>query len=79
MNQYKNASFIKLAIRFTIVFFILVTLIRLFMGFFNFDGYEGLKNAYLVDGKWQPFLKTQGLMSVLYGLLLAGYYKFIKK
>lgn len=79
MNQYKNTSFIKLAIRFTIVFFVLVTSIRLFMGFFEFDGFEGLKNEYLIDGKWQPFLKTQILFSVFYGLFMTGYYKFIKK
>jgi len=52
---------------------------RLFIGFFKFEGMEGVQNAYLVDGKWQVFLKTQAMMSVLYGLLMAGYYKFIKK
>jgi hypothetical protein len=52
---------------------------RLFIGFFKFDGIEGLQNAYLVDGKWQPFLKTQAMMSAFYGVFMAGYYKFIKK
>ena len=79
MNQYKNTSFLKLTIRFVIVFFVLVTIIRLFMGFFKFDGIEGLKEAYFNDGKWQMFLRTQVMMSVLYGALMAGYYKFIKK
>ena len=79
MNQYKNTSFLKLTIRFVIVFFVLVTIIRLFMGFFKFDGIEGLKEAYFNDGKGQMFLRTQVMMSVLYGALMAGYYKFIKK
>jgi len=79
MNQYKNTSFLKLTIRFVIVFFILVTIMRLFIGFFKFEGMEGLKNAYLIDGKWQPFLKMQVMMAVFYGLFMAGYYKFIKK
>ncbi|MDC9723873.1 MAG: hypothetical protein PSN34_14025 [Urechidicola sp.] len=79
MNQYKNASFLKLTIRFVIVFFVLVTILRLCMGFFKFDGMEGLKTAYYYDDMWKVFLKTQALMSLLYGLLMAGYYKFIKK
>ena len=79
MNQYKQISFLKLTIRFVIVFFILVTFIRLFMGFFKFDGITGLKNEYYIDGKWQVFLKVQVMMSLMYGLLMAGYYKFIKK
>lgn len=79
MNQYKKTSFLKLAIRFTIVFFVLVSIMRLFMGFFNFEGVEGLKNEYFINGKWQQFFKMQVSMSLLYGLLMAGYYKFIKK
>lgn len=79
MNQYKNTSFLKLTIRFVIVFFVLVTILRLFMGFFKFDGMEGLKEAYYNDGKWQLFFRTQATMSLLYGVLMAGYYKFIKK
>lgn len=79
MNQYKTASFLKLTIRFVIMFFVLVTLMRLFMGFFKFEGIDGLKNAYFDNGKWKPFLKMQLAMSLLYGLFMAGYYKFIKK
>lgn len=79
MNQYKNTSFLKLTIRFIIIFFVLVTVMRLFIGFFKFEGIEGLKTAYYYDNMWQVFLRTQAMMSVLYGLLMAGYYKFIKK
>jgi len=79
MNQYKNASFVKLFLRFTIVFFIVVTIIKMIMGFFQFDGLEGLKSTYFVDGKRQPFLGKTGVMSLIYGLFMAGFYKFIKK
>ncbi|PCI07071.1 MAG: hypothetical protein COB73_08835 [Flavobacteriaceae bacterium] len=79
MNQYKNTSFLKLSLRFIIVFFVLVTIMRLFIGFFKLDGMEGLKNAYLNEGKWKAFLQIQAMMSVFYGLFMAGYYKFIKK
>lgn len=79
MNQYKKASFIKLVLRFTLSFFVIVTLLRLFTGVFRFDGFLGVKQAYLIEGKWQPFLQTQLIFSVIYGLFMAGYYKFIKK
>ena len=79
MNQYKNASFLKLFIRFTIIFFIVVALIKIFTGFFRFEGLEGLKNEYFIEGKWQPFLKTIWIMSMMYGLFMTVYYKFIKK
>ncbi|MCK5815136.1 MAG: hypothetical protein KAH07_04245 [Flavobacteriaceae bacterium] len=79
MNPYKNTSFLKLTLRFFIVFFVLVTLIRLSMDFFKFEGIDGLKNVYLNDEQWRPFLKTQLAISLLYSLLMAGYYKFIKK
>ena len=79
MNQYKNASFLKLFIRFTVIFLVLVTFIKIFIGFFQFEGLNGLKNEYFIDGKWQPFLKTIWLMSMFYGLFMTIYYKFIKK
>lgn len=79
MNQYKNASLVKLFLRFTIVFFIVVLIFKTFLGFFQFDGLEGLKNAYFIDGKWQIFIKKVGVMALIYGGLMAVYYKFIKK
>lgn len=79
MNQYKTASFLKLFFRFSIVFFAIVFLIKTVMGFFQFDGFKGLKNEYFIDGKWQPFIKTIWLMSLIYGLFMTVYYKFIKK
>ena len=79
MSQYKKVTFLKLALRFFIGFFIFVTILRLFTGFFKFEGIEGLKQAYYNDGNWKTFLQTQVLFSSLYGLFMAGYYKFIKK
>ena len=79
MNQYSKTSFVKLTVRFVIVFFVLVTALRLFIGFFKFEGIEGVQNEFFAEGKWQTFLKMQVAMSLLYGLFMAGYYKFIKK
>ncbi len=79
MNTYKNIRFINLFIRFTIVFFIVIMLFKLAIGFFRFEGIDGLNNEYFVDGKWQPFIQLQVVMSLAYGLFIAIYYKFIKK
>ena len=79
MNNYKEIRFINLFIRFTIVFFIVIMLFKLIIGFFRFEGIEGLNNEYFVDGKWQSFLQLQVVMSLAYGLFIAIYYKFIKK
>lgn len=79
MNPYKNASFFKLALRFFIVFFVLVTFIRVFTGIFRFDGFEGMQNEYFANGNWKSFLIMQSAMSLFYGLFIAGYYKYIKK
>jgi purine-cytosine permease-like protein len=79
MNNYKEIRFIKLFIRFTIVFFIVIMLFKLIIGFFRFEGIEGLNNEYFIDGKWQPFIQLQVVMSLAYGLFIAIYYKFIKK
>lgn len=78
-NPYKDVPFIKVAARLAVSFFLIIILFRLGYGFFKFEGVDGLKNAYFSDGKWIEFLNYQAVMSLIYGLLLAGYYKFIKK
>ena len=79
MNPYKNTSFLKLALRFFLVFFIMVGLIRVFMGIFKFDGFEGMQNEFFANGKWVVFLQLQVGLSIVYGVFMAGYYKYIKK
>ena len=79
MSNYKNVRFISLFIRFTIIFLVVITLFKVVIGFFRFNGIEGLNNEYFIDGKWQPFLRLQVFMSLAYGLFMAVYYKFIKK
>ena len=79
MNTYKNSSFLKLALRFFIVFFVLVGIMRIFMGIFRFDGIEGMQNEYFNNGNWKEFLQLQLGLALVYGLFMAGYYKLIKK
>lgn len=79
MNSYKNTSFLKLALRFFAVFFVLIGVFRILMGIFRFDGVEGMLSEYFAGDSWKSFLLFQLGASLFYGLFMAGYYKFIKK
>lgn len=79
MNQYKSQSFVKLTIRFGLLFLITVSIIKIVMAIFNNGGVDGMIALYFGEDTWLQFAKIQLGMSLLYGLFMAGYYKFIKK
>ncbi len=79
MNPYKNQSFIKLTIRFASIFFVVVTILKMLISIFKNGGITGMISEYFSAETWLSFLTIQVVMSLVYGLLMAGYYKFIKK
>jgi hypothetical protein len=79
MNQYKNQSFFKLAIRFAIVFLLIVSFIEIVFSSVKNLSFTGMFTELFSDGKWFFFVKRLSVMSAFYGLFMAGYYKFIKK
>jgi purine-cytosine permease-like protein len=79
MNPYKNQSFLKLTVRFASVFFVVVTILKIIISMFKNGGVSGMITEYFSAETWLPFLTIQLGMSLVYGLLMAGYYKFIKK
>ena len=79
MNPYKNQSFLKLTVRFTSIFFVVVTILKMIISIYKNGGIEGMISEYFSAETWLPFLTIQLVMSLIYGLLMAGYYKFIKK
>jgi len=79
MNTYKNSSFLKLTIRFGLVFLVVVTSIKIIFSIFTNGGISGMVAQYFSASTWEQFVRMQLLMSALYGALMAGYYKFIKK
>ena len=79
MNTYKNQSFLKLTIRFALVFLVIVTIIKIIISIFKNGGISGMVAQYFSGEAWQIFITTQLVMSLIYGLIMAGYYKFIKK
>jgi hypothetical protein len=79
MNPYKNQSFLKLTVRFTSIFFVIVTILKMIISIFKNGGITGMITEYFSAETWLPFLTIQLVMSLVYGLLMSGYYKFIKK
>ncbi|PKP12838.1 MAG: hypothetical protein CVU08_08440 [Bacteroidetes bacterium HGW-Bacteroidetes-3] len=79
MNPYKNQSFLKLTVRFASIFFVVVTILKVFISIFKNGGISGMISEYFSAETWMPFLTIQVVMSLIYGLIMAGYYKFIKK
>ncbi len=79
MNPYKKYSFLKLVIRFGIIFLVVITLLKIIVAIFQNEGISGMIEQYFSKDTWQQFAKMQLGLSLLYGAFMAGYYKFIKK
>lgn len=79
MNHYKSQSFLKLTLRFGLIFLLVVSLIKIFMSIFNTGSVSGMIAEYFAPDKIKQFLMIQLVMSLIYGAFMAGYYKFIKK
>ena len=79
MSEYKNQPFFNLAIRFGLVFLVVVSIIKIVMAIFNTGSIAGMVNEYFSKDVWQQFVLIQLVMSAIYGLFMAGYYKFIRK
>lgn len=79
MNPYKNQSFLKLTVRFAAVFLVVVTILKIIISMFKNGGISGMVAEFFSDETWLPFVTVQLVMALVYGLIMAGYYKFIKK
>lgn len=79
MNPYKNQSFLKLTVRFAVVFLVVVTILKIIISMFKNGGVSGMIAEFFSAENWLPFVTVQLVMSLVYGLIMAGYYKFIKK
>jgi hypothetical protein len=79
MNKYKNQSFFKLALRFAIIFLIFVSIIEMVFSIIKNGSFSAMTQQYFSAETWQYYLKRIVVMSTIYGVFMAGYYKFIKK
>ena len=78
MKDYSKQSFFKLTFRFLTIFFVVILLIKLFISLFTGEIAEVSLTSF-TDGTAVKFLSKYLLMSLVYGIFMAGYYKFIKK
>ncbi|MDO9275515.1 MAG: hypothetical protein Q7T92_08225 [Lutibacter sp.] len=79
MNPYTNQSFLRLTVRFASVFLVVVTVLKIIISTFKNGGISGMVTEFFSGETWQIFVTTQLVMALIYGLIMAGYYKFIKK
>lgn len=79
MNKYKNVPFFKIAIRFAVVFLVLVSFFEVGFSILKNMSFSIMVDHIFSEGKWINFVKRIGAMSAFYGVFMAGYYKFIKK
>jgi hypothetical protein len=79
MNSYKKAPFFKLVLQFSIGFSIIVFCIEIIISVIKNASFTAMLQQYFYNGNWVFFFERLIIMSVFYGLFMAGYYKFIKK
>ncbi len=79
MNSYKNVSFVKLLLRFGLIFLVIITIIKIGVSIFQHGSFTGMQREYFSRENFGSFVKIQLVMSLVYGAFMAGYYKFIKK
>lgn len=79
MKNAKNQSFFKLFLKYFIVFLVIVTILKMGISMFKNGSYSGMVNELFATDNWKRFAELQMVTSVIYGLLVAGYYKYIKK
>lgn len=77
--EYKDESFLKLTLRFFLVFLVLVSIFKIIFSIFKTGSFDGMVEANFGEETFVKFLTTQLALSLFYGLFMAGYYKFIKK
>lgn len=78
MDPYKTQHFFKLVLRFGLVFLAVITVLKMVISIFK-TGMSGMVDQYFSAETWFPFVIIQLVISAIYGLFMAGYYKFIKK
>ena len=79
MNSYKKVPFFKLALQFCFGFLIIVFCIEIIISVIKNASFTAMLHQYFYNGNWVFFFERLIIMSIFYGLFMAGYYKFIKK
>lgn len=79
MSQYKDVSFLHLAIRFGAGFLVLFSIVKIGLKIIRTGSFNQMITEYFGPETWYKFMIQLFLGALFYGLFMAGYYKFIKK
>lgn len=79
MNKYKTVSFFKLFIRFAAVFLVFFSIIKVGLQLFKTGSFSQMVQDFFGPETINKFLLQIIIGSIVYGLLMAGYYKLFKK
>ena len=79
MTSIQKQSFFKIALRFALIFLVFITLLKIIVTSLFYSSFNEMLHEYFSKDTWQAFAITQVTFSVIYGLFMAVYYKYIKK
>jgi len=79
MPTAKKIPFPLLCFRYGLLFLLTITLFKMIISTVIQGGFSAMLRTYFAHDTWRPFMERQLLLSLVYGLLVAGYYRFIKK
>ena len=79
MIANKNQPFFLLALKLGFIFLIVITVIKIIFSIFDTGSFAGMVEANFSESAWPQFVKIQVVISAIYGLFMAGYYKLFKK
>jgi len=79
MRAAKKTPFPLLCCRYGLLFLLTITLFKMVISTVIQGGFSAMLRTYFAQDTWRPFMERQLLLSLVYGLLMAGYYKFVKK
>jgi uncharacterized BrkB/YihY/UPF0761 family membrane protein len=74
----KRSSFLRYTLRFSLLFLIVFTLLKLLLSFIDL-GVQATIDRFFSADTWFRFVRIQLLLSLGYGLFMAGYYTLFKK
>ena len=79
MNKYKTVPFFKLFIRFAAVFLVFFSIFKVGLQIFKTGSFSQMVADFFGPETINKFLLQIFIGSIVYGLLMAGYYKLFKK
>lgn len=79
MNSYKKVPFFKLVLQFGLGFLVIIFCIEIIFSVIKNASFTAMLHQYFYNGNWFFFFERLIIMSIFYGIFMAGYYKFIKK